>query len=198
MRQDMEFLPGEIVTSSIIARLFSMVGATKIISVDIHSKLALNYFDIPIKNISAVSKLALYFKKMRLKNPLVVAPDLFWSNQAKEFATILGTKSIAMNKQRNRKTGKIYIKATKKMDLMQRDIVLIDDMISTGDSVIKATEYLKDQNCGNVYAACTHALLVDDAEKKIKRAGIKKIISTNTIPNKNSIIDVSDIITHAI
>ena len=80
MRQDIEFLKGEIVTSQVIARSLKTVGASKIIVVDIHSKLALNYFGMPVKNISAVPKLANYSKKMRLKNPLVVAPDLFWSS----------------------------------------------------------------------------------------------------------------------
>ncbi|WP_320408949.1 ribose-phosphate diphosphokinase [Candidatus Nitrosotenuis chungbukensis] len=194
MRQDKEFLPGEIITSAVIAKMLKAVGADKIVTVDIHSELAIKYFDVPVRNVSAVPKLALFFKKMKLKDPLIVAPDLFWAPQAKQFAKILDAESIAINKQRSRKTGKLEIKQSQKRNFEGRDIILVDDMISTGGSIVKATEYLKQQNCGRIYAACTHALLVGDAEKKIRDAGILKIISANTIPGTTNAVDVSDIL----
>jgi ribose-phosphate pyrophosphokinase len=79
-----------------------------------------------------------------------------------------------------------------------RDLVLVDDMISTGGSIVKATEFLRKQKCRRVYVACTHALLIDNAEKKIRKAGISGIISTNTIPGNTSVVDVSGIIAKAI
>ncbi|MEK6966222.1 MAG: ribose-phosphate pyrophosphokinase, partial [Thermoproteota archaeon] len=72
------------------------------------------------------------------------------------------------------------------------------DMISTGGSIIKAAEFLKKQNCGRVFVACTHALLINDAEKKIRQSGVSKIISTNTIPSKTAVVDSSEIIVKAI
>jgi ribose-phosphate pyrophosphokinase len=77
-------------------------------------------------------------------------------------------------------------------------VILVDDMISTGGSIIKATEFLKKQKCKRVFVACTHALLMNDAEKKIRKAGVSKIISTNTIPGKTSIVDISSTIAKAI
>jgi ribose-phosphate pyrophosphokinase len=71
-------------------------------------------------------------------------------------------------------------------------------MISTGGSIIKATEFLKKQKCRRVFVACTHTLLRNDAEKKIKKAGVTKIISTNTIPGKTALVDVSGTIAKAI
>lgn len=198
MRQDIEFLPGEIVTSALVAKLLKSAGASRVVVMDIHSTVALTYFKIPVMNASAVPKIASFFKKIKLKNPLVVAPDLFWADKAKEFAELLGATSIALNKQRNRKTGKIRIIPSKKMDLLHRDVILLDDMVSTGTSIIKAAKYLKRQNCGDIYAACTHGVLVSGAEKKIRHAGIKKIVSTNTILNKTSSIDVSDLLADAI
>ncbi len=194
MRQDKEFLPGEIVTSAVIAKMLKAVGVNKIVTVDIHSKLAIKYFDVPLRNVSAIPKLASFFKKMKLKDPIVVAPDLFWAPQARQFAKILGTESVAINKQRDRKTGELEIRQPQKKNFEGRDIILVDDMISTGGSIVKATEYLKRQNCGRIYAACTHALLVGNAEKKIRDAGVLKIISANTIPGKTNAVDVSDIL----
>ena len=67
-------------------------------------------------------------------------------------------------------------------------------MISTGTSVIKAIELLKKNNIGDVYVICTHALLLDDAKEKLLKAGIKEIISTNSIPNEFAKVDLSSII----
>lgn len=198
LRQDIEFLPGEIVTSKVVAKAISACGASKIITIDAHSEIALSYFDIPVVNISAIPKLALHFKKLKLDRPLVVAPDFFWSAQAKKFADLLSTESIALNKQRNRKTGTIRIIPPKKMDLQGRDIILVDDMISTGNSMVEAAKYLKKQNCRRIFACCTHGIFVNYAQKRLAQAGIAKIICTNTIPGKNSIVDVSDVLASAL
>ncbi|MDH3824831.1 MAG: ribose-phosphate diphosphokinase, partial [Nitrosopumilus sp.] len=196
-RQDREFLPGEIVTMKILGRLFKGAGASKIIVVDIHSKIGLKHFKIKSENISAISDLVKYFKKINLRNPLVVSPDQGGKERAKEFASEFDSEFIALKKQRDRKTGKVKIK-TEGLDIVDRDVILVDDMISTGGSIIKATEFLKKQKCKRVFVACTHALLMNNAEKKIRKAGVAKIISTNTIPGKTSIVDISSTIAKAL
>jgi ribose-phosphate pyrophosphokinase len=197
-RQDREFLPGEIVTLSVIAKLLSAAGASKIIVVDMHSMFGLKHFKIPIRNVSAVPELANHLKKLRLTNPLVVSPDLGGKERAKEFAKFYGTDYIALQKQRDRKTGKVQIMTANLDGVKGRDLVLVDDIISTGGSIVKATQFLKKQKCGRVFVACTHALLIDDAEKKIKKSGVSAIISANTIPGNTSIVDVSGVIAKAI
>jgi ribose-phosphate pyrophosphokinase len=186
-RQDREFLPGEIVTMKILGRLFKGAGASKIIVVDIHSKIGLKHFKIKSENISAISDLVKYFKKIQ-----------GGKDRAREFASEFKSEFIALNKQRDRKTGKVKIKTEGLDKVVDRDVILVDDMISTGGSIIKATEFLKKQKCKRVFVACTHALLMNDAEKKIRKAGVSKIISTNTIPGKTSIVDISSTIAKAI
>ena len=197
-RQDREFLPGEIVTMNVLGKLFKSAGASKIIIVDIHSLIGLKYFTIKTKNVTAVPDLAEYFKKLSLKNPLVVSPDQGGLERAKEFAKEFNSDYIALEKTRDRKTGKVKIKTKKLAEVENRDLILVDDMISTGGSIIKATQFLKKQKCKRIYVACTHALLINDAEKKIKKAGVTSIISTNTIPGKTSKVDVSKAIAKAI
>ena len=196
-RQDREFLPGEIVTMKVLGKLFKGAGASKIIAVDIHSMISFKHFTIKTKNVSAIPELVKYIKKLRLKNPLVVSPDQGGKERAREFAKELGSEYIALEKTRDRKTGKVQIK-TKDIDVANRDLILVDDMISTGESIVKATQFLKKQKCKKVYVACTHALLMNDAEKKIKKVGVTKIISANTIPGKTSIVDISNTIAKAI
>jgi len=197
-RQDREFLPGEIVTMKVLGKLFKGAGASKIIAVDIHSMIGFKHFSIKTKNVSAIPELVRFVKKLSLKNPLVVSPDQGGKERAKEFAKELGSEYIALEKKRDRKTGKVQIKTKNLDEVANRDVILVDDMISTGGSIVKATQFLKKQKCKKVYVACTHALLMNDAERKIKKAGVTKIISANTIPGKTSIVDISDTIAKAI
>ena len=197
-RQDREFLPGEIATMKVLGQLFKGAGASKIIVVDIHSKIGLKHFKIKSENLSAIPDLARYFQKINLKNPLVVSPDQGGKERAKEFADKFGSDFIALKKQRDRKTGKVQIKTGGLDEVIGRDLILVDDMISTGGSIIKATEFLKKQKCNRVFVTCTHALLMNGAEKKIRKAGVTRIISANTIPGNSSIVDVSSTIAKAI
>ena len=197
-KQDKEFLKGEVVTISVIAKLVKAAGATRLIVVDFHSPKALNFFKIPIKNPSAVSLLAQYFKNLKLKEPFVVSPDMYWKDKAEEFAKHLNTTSIALNKQRDRKTGKLIIKSSHLKFSKGRDLVLFDDMVSTGGSILKAIEFLKKENFRKMYVACTHPVFVGDSERKIKKSGITKIIGTNSVEGKFAKIDLSGIIVNAI
>ena len=196
-RQDRQFLSGEIVTMSIVAKMLEAAGAKKIIVIDIHSKTALNHFKIPKENVSAIPDLAKYFKKMKLKNALIVSPDMGGALRAKKFASLLNADFITLKKSRNRKTGKVRIQSSK-VDVSGRDLILVDDIISTGGSVIKATQFLKRKKCKRVFVACTHGLFIGDAERKIKKAGASQIISTNTIPRGTSKVDVSGVIAKSI
>ena len=197
-RQDREFLPGEIITMKVLGKLFKGAGASKIIAVDIHSMVGFKHFTIKTKNVSAIPELVRYVKKLSLKNPLVVSPDQGGKERAKEFAKELGSEYIALEKKRDRKTGKVQIKTKNLDEVANRDLILVDDMISTGGSIVKATQFLKKQKCKKVYVACTHALLMNNAEKRIRKAGVTKIISANTIPGKTSIVDISNTIAKAI
>jgi ribose-phosphate pyrophosphokinase len=197
-RQDREFLPGEIVTMKVLGKLFKGAGASKIIAVDIHSMIGFKYFTIKTENVSAIPELVRYIKKLSLKNALVVSPDQGGKERAKLFAKELGSEYIALEKKRNRKTGKVQIKTKNVNEVANRDLILVDDMISTGGSIVKATQFLKKQKCKKIYVACTHALLMNNAEKRIKKAGVTKIISANTIPGKTSIVDISNTIAKAI
>ena len=196
-RQDREFLGGEIVTIGVVGKLLKAAGVKKVLTVDIHSKLALKELKISSENISAMEDLVKHFKKLKMKEPLVVSPDMGGQERAKKFASLLKTDFIALKKHRDRRTGKVNI-LSGKVNVQNRDLILVDDMISTGGSIVKATQFLKKQKCRRIFVACTHALLVNDAAKKIKNAGVSQIISTNTIPGESAKVDVSRVISNAL
>ena len=196
-RQDREFLGGEIITIGVVGKLLKASGVKKVLTVDIHSKLALKELKISSENVSAMEVLVKYFKKMKMKNPLVVSPDLGGKERAEKFSNLLQTDFIALKKHRDRRTGKVNI-LSEKVDVKNRDLILVDDMISTGGSIVKATKFLKRHQCKRIFVACTHALLVNNAAKNIKNAGVSQIISTNTIPGDSAKVDVSKVISDAL
>lgn len=189
-RQDREFLPGELVTIQRIAKLFLLAGVKSVLTVDIHSMTALDYFGKGAKNVSAIPSLAKHFLTMNLERPLVISPDQGGRARAYQFAQVLNAESLALEKRRDRNTGDIKIQDDN-LNVRNRNIILVDDMVSTGGSIVKAAEFLIGQDCADIYVACTHALLVNSALQNIRDAGVRDIISSNTIPGSTAAVDVS-------
>lgn len=197
-KQDKEFLKGEIITISVIAKMVKAAGATHLIVVDFHSKEALKFFKLPIQDVSATPEFAKYFKKLNLKKPFVVSPDLFWESNAKKFAQQIGASAISLNKQRNRKSGKLVIKSPPREFPKSGDLIIFDDMVSTGGTILKAIQILKRKNFRKVFVACTHPVFSGDAKQKIKDAKTTSIVGTNSIEGEFSKIDLSELICKAI
>ena len=194
-RQDREFIEGEVVSMSLVASLLEAAGVDQLITVDVHSPLALSYFTIETENISSIPMLASYAaKNLSLDSPIVVSPDSGGTERAAEFARILQADTIALKKFRDRYTGQLTIDERLDVSLETRDVVIVDDMITSGGSIAKACELLKKHKCGKVYAICAHALLIGNAMNIIKAAGVEEVIATNSIPNVSARVDLSQII----
>ena len=196
-RQDKEFLPGEVVTISVIAGLLESAGVRQLITVDAHSAVSLSYFRIRVQNLSSIPLFAKYTQEnLKLNKPLIVSPDLGGSLRAKTLALLLKTDSIALKKNRNRSTGEVTIDYEKSAyELGNNDAIILDDIISSGDSIVKTCEALRQFGLsGKIFVMCTHALLIKNATQKIKAAGVHEIIATNSIPNEFGKVDLSPII----
>lgn len=198
-RQDRAFSEGEIVSIALVAKLLEGVGTSKLITVDVHSMRALSYFTVDIQNISSIPLLANYaIKRMRLTMPIVISPDSGGIKRAEEFANILRIDMGALDKSRDKTTGEVTINKKLNFDVTHKDVILVDDMISTGGSIVKACEVLKKNGAAKVYAMCAHALLIGDALQRIKKAGVEEIIASNSIPGKCGKVDLSPILSPAI
>ncbi|MDG6997467.1 MAG: ribose-phosphate pyrophosphokinase, partial [Nitrososphaerota archaeon] len=193
-RQDKEFLKGEIVSLGVIAHLLRSVGVKRLVTVDIHSMQGLGLFSFPVYSTSAIPLLAEYVSNnFELHNPIAISPDFGSSTRVEAFAAVLKCDHISFKKTRDRVTGEVKTEEVK-LDLRGRDAVIIDDMISTGGSVVKAAQLLKKNGARKVIATCTHAVLIGGAADKLKAAEVDEIVSTNTIPTKYSKVDVSPLI----
>lgn len=197
-RQDRAFLEGEAVSIALVAKLLEAAGVRHVITVDIHSQLAMSHFS-SVQNVSSIPLLADYAtSKMRLHRPVIVSPDAGGAERAKEFALRLKTDMTALKKSRDRTTGEVIVDEKIDVDVSGRDAVLVDDMISSGGSIVKAAEVLRKKGISNVYAMCAHALLIGDAAQKIKAAGVQDIIATNSVPGEYARVDLSPAIADAL
>ena len=196
-RQDRAFLDGEVVSMALVAKLIETVGTKRLITVDIHSPASLSYFTIDTQNISAVGLLADYAAvKIKPNAPIVVSPDMGGAKRAVKFARMLGTDMVALKKSRNKDTAEVIIEEKElNSSVLGRDLILLDDMISTGESIVEACRFLRRYKPNKIYAICTHALLIGDATTRIKAAGVEEIISTNSVPGINAKVDLAPLIT---
>lgn len=198
-RQDKAFLEGEVISISILAEIIECFGVSRVITVDIHSQSSLSYFGNIIKNISAIPVLAEYaLQNIFLNNVLIISPDFGGLKRAQKFGEIVQREVTFLKKTRDRLTGMVSIEDVLDFKVKDKDVILVDDMISTGNSIIKACEVLRKNGAERIFVICSHALLLDKALDKIIQAGATEIISTNSIPNSCSKVDLSKIISEVI
>jgi ribose-phosphate pyrophosphokinase len=195
-RQDRAFLDGEVVSMALVAKLIETVGTKRLITVDIHSPASLSYFTIDTQNISAVGLLADYAAvKIKPNAPIVVSPDMGGARRAVKFARMLGTDMVALKKSRDKDTAEVIIEEKElNSSVVGKDLILLDDMISTGESIVEACRFLRRYKPNKIYAICTHALLIGDATTRINAAGVEEIISTNSVPWINAKVDLAPLI----
>lgn len=195
-RQDKIFVDGEIITINLVGKILACLGITKLITIDTHKPNALNYSFATI-DLTAIPSLSSYVKhNLTMNNPIVISPDEGGIERAKKFAGLINANSLSLVKTRDRFTGDVSISLLDQGPLKNCDALIVDDMISTGTSIMKTIELLEKYRIGDVYAICTHALLVDDAKQKLLNAGIKEVISTNSIPNEFAKVDLSSVISN--
>jgi ribose-phosphate pyrophosphokinase len=196
-RQDKRFLPGEAVSVTTFVKLIEACGADRFLTVNIHSKDILKRFSIPTKNLSAITTLAQHFKNRGLEGAFSLSPDKGAIELAEEANQVLGGGCGWLRKERNRFTGEIQVEE-KRFNVKGRDVVVFDDIISTGGTIAKAVKMLKTQGARRVYAACVHPLLIGEAEKKIVECGAEEIVGTDSIPSSVKSVSLASLIAEAL
>ncbi|MDE1858637.1 MAG: ribose-phosphate pyrophosphokinase [Thaumarchaeota archaeon] len=191
-RQDKEFLPGEGVTLGIVAHLMRSAGVRRLVTVDIHSAEGLALFSFPTYSVSAIPSLVSYAREnLGLKDPAVISPDFGGSKRTEAFAQLYGAPFLKLSKTRDRTSGEVTIRDSS-LDVKGKDVVIVDDIISTGGTVRAAAETVMKQGARRAVALCVHGLFVGSAVDSLEKASVKTVVSTNTVPGKNGVVDVSD------
>jgi ribose-phosphate pyrophosphokinase len=193
-RQHRAFLQGEIISLGVFSHLLRSVGVKRVVTVDIHNVEGLGLFSMPAYSVSAIPLIAEYLSKnYRLNEAIAISPDFGGSVRVEAFARILKINHLVLPKERDKITGEVLLKENIEQ-FQNKDIILVDDIISSGKTMELAARKLKDHGAERVFATCTHPLLAGDAFDRIKSAGVEEVIGTNTIPSPISKIDVAPIL----
>jgi ribose-phosphate pyrophosphokinase len=189
-RQDTKFQNGEPISAKALANLISL-NADRVITVDPHKEHILDFFSTNAFSCSAVPEIAKYLKEKNID--LILAPDKGALERAKQASKIIGCDFDYMDKTRINGTT-VEIKP-KKLDALNKNVAIIDDIISTGGTMALSILELKKHGAKKVSVACTHGLFAGDAVKKLNSAGCDEIISTDTIHSDYSKVRISPCLT---
>lgn len=180
-RQDRKDKPRVPITAKLVANLLVTAGVTRILTMDLHAEQIQGFFDVPVDALFARPVLAETIKKLKLEPLVVVAPDLGSSKLARNFAHQLGVDFAIADKHRS--SAKQVEIVTVIGDVQGKNVLLADDMCSTGETLLSAAQACQGKGANRILVAVTHGLFVGQAAQKIEKSPIEAIFMSNTIPS---------------
>jgi len=180
-RQDRKDQPRVPITAKLVANLIVAAGATRVLTMDLHASQIQGFFDIPVDHLYGINVLCDYFKLKKMKNLVVVSPDVGGIKMARAYAKRLNAGLAIVDKRRNSpdSTSVMHILG----NVRGKTAILVDDICATAGSIIEAIAALKKKGVQDVYAAITHGILSGPAIKRIKECShLKELVITDSIP----------------
>ena len=185
-RQDKQFMPGEPISARALARLIQL-NTDEFITVDVHSPTVIDWFDeISAKNVAAYPQIGRHLKGTGVE--LILSPDEGRADNAKRVADVVNCEADYLVKERI--DGETVKMTPKKLDVNGRKVAIVDDIISTGGTIIKAAEQLRKQGAAKIFAVCTHGVFAGNAIPKLE-AVCDDVCTTDTIENPKTCISVA-------
>jgi ribose-phosphate pyrophosphokinase len=194
MRQDKRFNPGECISSRVMAKLINH-SFDKIITIDPHIhryKSLKDIFTIPAVKLTSNPLIADYIKK-HFSKEVIIGPDWESFQWAEDIAKHIKVHATVLKKTRF-SSRHVEVKMIDPIDIKGKNVVIVDDIISTGHTISEAAKDARKRGAKEVYAIGVHGLLVEDAVDKLKKAGVKQVITTNCIEHKTNKIDVTPLL----
>jgi len=192
-RQDKQFKPGEPVSARAIARA---IKADTVYTINIHDESILSHFEAKAVNLDATPVIGKYIKDLKLKDPLIISPDDGAIGLAQNASKDLGIDYDFLEK--TRLSGETVSIKPKNLAVKGRDVIILDDIISTGGTMAQTITLLRSQGAHDVYTACVHPVLSNNAVLKLFKAGVKGIIATDTIDKGVSVVSAAPVIAKVI
>lgn len=187
-RQDVSW-NNEPVSSQVVAKIINVSGADEVITFDLHTTKIRSFFDIPVKDIPTTQLFKEYYQKILLENNIlpsdvvIVSPDHGGNDRAHLLSDALGAdEPIILEKKRPRPNfaETLFVKG----DVKDKTCIIVDDIIDTGGTIVSAAKVLFEKGAKEIYVAASHAVFSKNAIAKIKGAGIKNIVITDSIEKK--------------
>jgi ribose-phosphate pyrophosphokinase len=194
-RQDKQFNPGEPLSARAIAQALSS-GINRVITINLHEKTILPFFKVPATDLTLAGAMADEIKSFPCSSPLILGPDAGAAHLARDIALSGGWDSDHLHKVRL--SGDCVRIEPKSIPVAGRDVVIVDDIISTGGTQATAASMLFDQGASTISTVCVHGVLATGAYTHLVSAGIQKIVSSDTIESACSTYTAAGIIADAI
>jgi ribose-phosphate pyrophosphokinase len=168
------------ISARLVASLLERAGANRILALDLHAAQIQGFFDVPVDHLFATPVMIDYFDEMRGDETTVVSPDAGGVERARAFAKRLDSPLAIIDKRRT------DVNVAEVMhiigDVAGQDCLIVDDLIDTGGTLVKAAEALLRQGARSVRACATHAVLSGPAVERIQNSEIEEVVVTNSIP----------------
>ncbi|HDI00542.1 MAG: ribose-phosphate pyrophosphokinase [Candidatus Latescibacterota bacterium] len=199
-RQDRKARSREPISAKLMANLITTAGADRVLTMDLHAPQIQGFFDIPVDHLFSSPIFGRYFSSLPSEDLVVVSPDLGSVKMARAFAKRMGVGLVIVDKRRPHPNSSEVVNIIG--DVKGKNVLLRDDMIDTGGTLVGAAQALKEAGALELYAACTHPLFSGDAMKKVQESPLKEVVVTDTIPfseeGKVKVISVAEVFAEAI
>ncbi len=202
-RQDRKDQPRVPISAKLVANLLTGAGASRILTLDLHAGQIQGFFDIPLDHLYAINVFTDYFMKKDLKDLVIVAPDVGGIKRARAYAKRFNVGLAIVDKRRTspESTEALHFLG----EVKDKNVIMVDDMIATGSSLVEAAKGLKKEGAKKIFAVISHGLLTNNAVDKINKSEIDNLVITDSIPlpeekksDKIEVVSVGDLFAEAI
>jgi ribose-phosphate pyrophosphokinase len=200
-RQERKAAPREPISAKMLADVLTTVGATRVVTIDLHAPAIQGFFNIPVDHMTALDLISDYLKKKNIKNPIVVSPDAGRASTAEKLANGLDTSFAIMIKKRSAHNESAITHVIGEVE--GRTPIIIEDLIDTGGTIVNVVESLKERGAEDVIVCATHPLFSGNAIERLDHPSIQEVIVTDTIalpeqrPDRFTVLSVAPLLAEA-
>jgi len=179
-RQDRKDQPRVPITAKLVANLLTVAGANRVLTMDLHAGQIQGFFDIPLDHLFAVNTFVDYVASLRIKDLVVVSPDVGGIKMARAYAKRLEAQLAIVDKRRVSDRDAVAMNILG--EVKGKNVLIVDDLVATAGSLVEAIKALKENGAKEIRAVITHAVLSGPAIERIEGSALKELVVTNTIP----------------
>ncbi len=183
-RQDRKAAPRVPISAKLVADLLEKAGINRVVTIDLHAAQIQGFFNIPADNLFGSILFVNYIKSKNLKNPIIASPDIGGVARARQYADKLGYDLVIVDKKREKANESQVMNIIG--DVKGKDVILVDDMVDTAGTLVKAAEVLKEKGANSVMACCTHGVLSGPAYERVANGVLDELVISDTIPTKKN------------
>ena len=183
-RQDRKAAPRVPITAKLVADILETAGISRVVTIDLHAAQIQGFFNIPADNLFGSILFVNYIKSKNLKNPIIASPDIGGVARARQYADKLGYDLVIVDKKREKANESQVMNIIG--DVKGKDVILVDDMVDTAGTLVKAAEVLKEKGATSVMACCTHGVLSGPAYDRVANGVLDELVISDTIPTKKN------------